>query len=93
MQKDSTILLLQKNKAKWAKETPCFVVDTKKLDKTIRDLKKNLPGEIAYSFKTNPDLQIAKKICRGGCSFLVSSPDELEKLSRLKGVKKGNLIF
>lgn len=93
MQKDRTIALLQKNKAKWAKEAPCFVVDTKKLEKTIRDLKKNLPGEIAYSFKTNPDLQIAKKICQSGCSFLVSSPDELEKLSGLPGVQEKNLIF
>jgi diaminopimelate decarboxylase len=93
MRKDSTISLLQKNKIKWAKEAPCFVVDTKKLENMIKELKKNLPGEIAYSFKTNPDLQIAKKICGNGCSFLVSSPDELEKLSKIKSVNKKNLIF
>jgi len=52
-----------------------------------------LPGEIAYSFKTNPDLKITKLICKNGCSFLVSSPDELEKLSRLPGVQEKKLIF
>lgn len=90
---DKMIASLQKNKKKWQKETPCFVVDTKVLGKTIQELKKNLPGEIAYSFKTNPDLKIAKIICKNGCSFLVSSPDELEKLSSLPGVQENKLIF
>lgn len=93
MQNNSTISLLQRNKKKWVKESPCFVADTKRLTSTIDDFKKNFPGEIAYSYKTNPDLQIAKLICGNDCSFLVSSPDELENLSKLKTVKKDRLIF
>ena len=93
MTKDGIVSRIEKSKEKWQKNAPCFVVDSENLQNTIQKLKKNLPGEIAYSFKTNPDLQIAKMICQNGCSFLVSSPDELEKLSKLKGVKESNLIF
>jgi diaminopimelate decarboxylase len=90
---NTMIAVLQKSRKKWGKEAPCFVVDTKKLQSTVRELKKYLPGEIAYSFKTNPDLKVAKLICKNGCSFLVSSPDELEKLASLPGIQEKNLIF
>ncbi len=93
MKKDNFPALLKQNKMKWIENVPCFVADTKKLTAVIGELKKNLPGEIAYSFKTNPEMQIAKLICQNGCSFLVSSPDELENLKRIKKVRRDRIIF
>ncbi|HLN18921.1 MAG TPA: hypothetical protein VK255_01995 [Patescibacteria group bacterium] len=84
---------LAENQSSWEGKTPCFVIDKKKLECTIEDLKKNLKGEIAYSHKTNPDPIIIKTIFDNGCNFLVSSVEEMRSLKKLTDVSPERIIF
>jgi ornithine decarboxylase len=91
--KDKTIDFLLKNKSKWGKKSPCFIVDEKKLTENIKSLKKYLKGEIAYSHKTNPDPLIIKNVYAQGCNFLVSSLEELISLVKLTGISPERIVF
>ena len=80
MEKKEIIEFLNKNKRKWELFSPCFVVNKKQLCKTIKDIKKNLPGEIIYSHKTNPHPFITKIVDSHKCGFLLSSLEECENI-------------
>lgn len=89
---DSNNFLL-KNKSFWEKKTPCFFIDKKVLNKSIDELKEKLEGEIAYSHKTNPDPIIVKAVYDKGCSFLVSSVEELRILLKRFNPSPERIIF
>lgn len=87
------IYFLVENQSVWEGKTPCFVINKKKLDNSIDDLKNNLKGEIAYSHKTNPDPIIIKTVYDKGCNFLVSSVEELRTLKKLTNISSERIIF
>lgn len=88
-----TIGFLESNKQLWADRTPCFVVDKKSFLENLSNLKTELKGQIVYSHKTNPDKQIVELVINEGHSFLFSSIEELEDISKLKGFKAKECIF
>lgn len=93
MDEKETILFLLENKSKWQAEVPCFVTNSNKLINIIKLLKNSLKGEIAYSYKTNSDPNIARVVLDQGCSFLLSSIEEIEILTKLPGFTAEKLIF
>ncbi|MFA6227438.1 MAG: hypothetical protein WC631_03105 [Candidatus Paceibacterota bacterium] len=93
MDKNTVISFLNKNKDIWQNQTPCFVVDKVSLIDLIKEVKFSLIGEIAYSHKTNPEDGILEVILAEGCSLLISSVEELEKVAIKKGYKKDKIIF
>lgn len=78
-------------------KTPCFVVDTKKSDLLIKDLKKSLytyypEGIIGYSFKTNNTPWIISYMKNKGLYAEVVSSDEF-CLARELGYEFNEIIF
>lgn len=82
-----------RNKEKWANNTPCFVINKNQLFDTIENIKRLLPGEILYSFKTNNHPFIMKAISAKKCGFLLSSMEEVQKLVNYYGVNPQNILF
>ena len=78
-------------------KTPCFVVDTKKSDLLIKDLKKSLytyypEGIIGYSFKTNNTPWIISYMKNKGLYAEVVSSDEF-CVARELGYEFNEIIF
>lgn len=79
------------------RKTPYYVIDQKSLDdnfeKLERALKKHWSNSIiGYSYKTNALPWIIRHFDRLGCYAEVVSEEEY-RLTKLVGVKKGNLIY
>lgn len=84
---------ISSNITKWQPEEPCFVVNQNQLKETIAEIKKKLPGEIAYSYKTNPDPIIATEAKKKRLSFLLSSYEESTRLISEMKISPDKLIF
>lgn len=92
MEKNDIQFLLE-NKKLWENKTPCFIINKERLNSTIDELKNCLKGEVAYSHKTNPDLAVIQAVFSKGCSFLVSSLEELEKLVKITNISPDKIFF
>jgi ornithine decarboxylase len=84
---------LIKHKSIWEQETPCFVISLDALRNNIASLKEALQGEIAYSHKTNPHHGVIESVANNGCSFLLSSVEELANLMTFPNISKEKCIF
>lgn len=84
---------IRKFRHKWENETPCFGVNLKALERNIRGLKNTLKGELAYSYKTNCHEEIIRLVADHDCSFLLSSVEELNNLTRQSNISAEKLIF
>jgi ornithine decarboxylase len=84
---------LTQNRPKWENQTPCFVVNSEALEKNIHILLNTFKGEIAYSHKTNCHNSIIELVANMGCSFLLSSVEELMSLVRQPNISTDKLIF
>jgi len=90
---DTELNYIIKNKGKLVNNTPCFVLNKKQLQDTIENIKKLLPGEILYSFKTNSHPFIMKTVASKGCGFLLSSMEEAQKLINDYGINPEIILF
>lgn len=93
MTEDAYQHFLVSNKKKWELSTPCFIVNKKQLHDTIENIQKHLPGEIVYSYKTNPHPFVSRAVDSHACGFLLSSIEESEKLINDEGVNAKKIIF
>jgi diaminopimelate decarboxylase len=93
MKNNTSLDFLVENKKKWVNNTPCFVINKRQLLDTIENIKRLLPGEILYSFKTNSHPFIAKTVVSKRCGFLLSSMEEVQKLVNYYGVDPQKILF
>jgi ornithine decarboxylase len=93
MKNDSPLGFFVENKKKWINNTPCFVINKKQLSDTVDDIKRLLPGEILYSFKTNNHPFIAKVVSSKRCGFLLSSMEEVQKLINCYDIDPKRILF
>jgi diaminopimelate decarboxylase len=93
VKKDNLLDFFIENKKKWVNNTPCFIINKKQLLNTVENIKRLLPGEILYSFKTNSHPFIAKTISAEKCGFLLSSMEEVQKLINYYGADPKKILF
>jgi ornithine decarboxylase len=93
MKNDSLLGFFAENKKKWINNTPCFVINKKQLSDTVDNIKRLLPGEILYSFKTNNHPFIAKIVSSKKCGFLLSSMEEVQKLINSYDIDPKKILF
>lgn len=84
---------LLNSREKWQEKTPCFMLDVEKFNENFSFMKATLPGEVVYSYKTNPDPQIVKLVNAHGNGFLLASVEESEMLCALPDVPREKLVF
>src|SRR5680860_599824 len=88
-----TIEKLLDSREKWQGKTPCFAFDVEKFNENFSFIKSTLPGEVVYSYKTNPDPQIVKSVKAHGNGFLLASVEESKMLCAFPGISREKLIF
>jgi ornithine decarboxylase len=93
MKNKDNLDFLTRNKRKWENSTPCFIINKEQLYDTLENIKRLLPGEILYSFKTNSHPFIAKIVYSKKFGFLLSSMEEVNKLINCYGVDPKKILF